>query len=209
MATTLTGTGVMGRNRMSRETGMNEQTGKEHLEELIQAHQPRLRSFIRGRVSNKEDAEDILQDVFYQLVKAADNTINPVEQVTAWLYRVARNTIINRGKKMQEEEMPVSGYDDEGNVLEEFSEILFNDDNPTPETEYLRSLVWQELEAALAELPPEQREAFELTELEGLPVKEIAQSIHVPVNTLLSRKHYAVRHLRKRLESLYNDILHQ
>lgn len=194
---------------MNRATGMNDQTGNERVEELIQAHQPRLRSFIRRRVSNKEDAEDILQDVFYQLVKAAGNTINPVEHVTAWLYRVARNAIINRGKKMREEEMPVSGYDDEGNVLEEFSEILFNDDNPTPETEYLRSLVWQELEAALADLPPEQREAFELTELDGLPVKEVAQSIHVPVNTLLSRKHYAVRHLRKRLENLYNELLRQ
>ena len=103
--------------------------------------------------------------------------------------------------------MPASQYDDDGNILKEFSEILFNDDNPTPETEYLRSLVWQELETALSELPPEQREALELTELDGLPVKEVAKSINIPVNTLLSRKHYAVKHLRRRLEGIYKDIL--
>jgi RNA polymerase sigma factor (sigma-70 family) len=180
------------------------------INELIKEHQPQLKSFIRKRVSNKEDAEDILQDVFYQLIKAAEeeDPVNPIEQVTSWLYRVARNTIINKGKKKQEEELPIFRYDDdEENVLEEFSEILFNEDNPTPETEYLRSLVWQELETALSELPQEQREAFELTELDGLPVKEVAEIINIPVNTLLSRKHYAVIHLRKRLENLYNDIL--
>jgi len=187
---------------------INEQVGKENVEKLIKEHQPQLKSFIRKRVSNKEDAEDILQDVFYQLIKATeDEDSDPIEQVTSWLYRVARNTIINKGKKKQEEELPILGYDGEENVLEEFSEILFNDNNPTPETEYLRSLVWQELETALSELPQEQREAFELTELDGLPVKEVATIINIPVNTLLSRKHYAVKRLRKRLENLYNDIL--
>jgi len=141
---------------------------------------------------------------FYQFLRESHGLI---KKVINWLYRVARNTIINKGKKKQEEELPVFGYDDEENVLEEFSEILFNEDNPTPETEYLRSLVWQELETALSELPQEQREAFELTELDGLPVKEVAEIINIPVNTLLSRKHYAVKHLRKRLENLYNDIL--
>lgn len=186
---------------------MNEQVDKKNVEELVKEYQPQLKSFIRKRVSNKEDAEDILQDVFYQLVKAVEDTLNPIEQAAAWLYRVARNTIINKGKKMQEEELPVSQYDEEGNVLEEFSEILFNDDNPTPETEYLRSLVWIELETTLSELPPEQREVFELTEIEGFSVKEVAEITGVPVNTLLSRKHYAVKHLRKRMEGLYNDIL--
>ena len=178
---------------------MNNLTGKDNsLEELIAENQPRLKAFIRKRVSTKEDAEDILQDVLYQLVKTIESTFNPIEQVTAWLYRVARNTIINKGKKMQEEELPVSSYDKEDNVLSEFS---------TPEIEYMRSLVWQELETALAELPPEQREAFELLEMEGLSAKEVASTTGISVNTLLSRKHYAVIHLRKRLKGLYNDLL--
>jgi len=186
---------------------MSKEAGKENVEKLVKEYQPRLKSFIRKRVSNKEDAEDILQDVFYQLTKAFEDTAGPIEQVAAWLYRVARNTIINKGKKKHEEEFPVFRYDEEGDILKDFSEILFNDDNPTPETEYLRSLVWQELETALSELPPEQREAFELTELDGLPVKDVALSMNIPVNTLLSRKHYAVKYLRKRLEGLYNDML--
>ena len=103
----------------------------------------------------------------------------------------------------------MSSYDDEG-ILKEFSNFLFDDYNAvaTPETEYMRSLVWQELEAALQELPPEQRESFELMELEGLSAKEVAEMTDIPVNTLLSRKHYAVKHLRKRLEVLYKEILY-
>ena len=188
---------------------MTRQTDEKDVEKIIIEYRPRLKSFIRKRVSNKEDAEDILQDVFFQLIKAIEGPFKPIEQVAAWLYRVTRNTIINRGRKKREEEFPVSQYNDGEGVLKEFSEILFGDDSTaTPETEYLRTLVWQELEAALAGLPPEQREAFELIELEGLPVKEIAESIDVPVNTLLSRKHYAVKHLRKRLDGLYKDLLY-
>ena len=186
---------------------MNKQINEENIDDLVKEYQPQLKSFIRKRVSNKEDAEDILQDVFYQLVKAAENAANPIEQAAAWLYRVTRNTIINKNRKKKEDEFPVSGYDEEGDVLKDFSEVLFNGDSPTPETEYLRSLVWQELETALVELPAEQREIFELTEIEGLPVKEIAEATGVPVNTLLSRKHYAAKFLRKRLEGLYKDII--
>ena len=187
---------------------MNNQPGKDsNLKELIAEHQPRLKAFIRKRVSSKEDAEDILQDVFYQLVKTIETTFNPIEQVTAWLYRVTRNTIINKSKKMQEEELPSPSYDKDDNVLEDFSEVLFGESAPSPETEYMRSLVWQELEVALSELPPEQREAFELMEMEGIPAKELSQTTGVPVNSLLSRKHYAVLHLRKRLKGLYNDLL--
>lgn len=190
----------------SKEKKTNKHSGKENIEELVKKYQPQLKSFIRKRVSSKEDVEDILQDVFYQLIKTVETAVNPIEQVAAWLYRVARNTIINKGKKKQEEPF-VSGYDEEGNILKDFSEILFNGDNPTPETEYLRSLVWQELQKALSELPREQREAFELTEMEGLPVKDIAEAAGLPVNTILSRKYYAVRHLRKRLGGLYKDII--
>jgi RNA polymerase sigma factor (sigma-70 family) len=185
---------------------MNEHAGKENVADVVKKYYPPLKSFIRRRVSNREDAEDILQDIFYQLIKTVE--ANPIEQVAGWLYRVARNTIINKGKKKQEETLPARQYDEGGDILNEFSQILFNEDNPTPETEYLHSLVWQELETALAELPPEQREAFEWMELDGLPVKEVAETVGVPVNTLLSRKHYAVKHLRKRLEVLYNEILY-
>lgn len=188
-------------------TNMNKTAEAANVEKIVNEHLPRLKSFIRKRVINTEDAEDILQDVFYQFVKTVESDVSPIEQVAAWLYRVARNTIINKGKKKQEEELPSLSYDDEGDILADFSEILFNSDNPTPETEYLRSLVWQELESALSELPAEQREAFELTELDGLPVKEIAQTLDIPVNTLLSRKHYAIKHLRKRLAGLYHEII--
>jgi RNA polymerase sigma factor (sigma-70 family) len=181
-----------------------------NLKELIAEYQPQLKSFIRKRVASKEDAEDILQDVFYQLTKTVSTAMNPIEHVSAWLYKVARNTIINKGVKKQEEELPVY-HNDEGNgeIMKDFSEILFGNKEtaPSPETEYLRSLVWTELENALSELPPEQREIFELTELDDIPVKEIAQTTGIAVNTLLSRKHYAVLHLRKRLKELYEDII--
>ena len=188
----------------------SEQQGKMNVEHVITEHQSQLKSFIRKRVSNKEDAEDILQDVFFQFIKTVESALNPIEQVSAWLYRVARNTIINKGKKKQEDELPIVQYDEDGNVLKEFSEILFDDYNAvaTPETEYLRSLVWQELDVALSELPTEQREVFELMELDGLSAKEISETTGVSVNTLLSRKHYAVKYLRKRLERLYKDIIY-
>jgi RNA polymerase sigma factor (sigma-70 family) len=180
-----------------------------NVEKLIVEHQLRLKAFIRKRVKNREDAEDILQDVFYQFVKALGNAMNPIEHVAAWLYRVARNTIINHGIKKREEAMPAyqnEEHDDE--ILKDFSEVLFNDEtSPSPETAYLRSLVWEELEIALAELPPEQREIYELTELGGIPVKDVSLTTGIPVNTLLSRKHYAVLHLRGRMQQLYEDIV--
>jgi RNA polymerase sigma factor (sigma-70 family) len=181
----------------------------QNLDEQIAEYHPKLRSFIRARVANIEDADDILQDVFYQLTKTVNAAMNPIEHLSAWLYKVARNTIINNGIKKREEEMPVFRDEDNGNILKDFSEIMFADEalSPSPETEYLRSLVWEELENALAELPPEQREAYELSEIEGFSLKEISEQKGVAVNTLLSRKHYAVLHLRKRLKELYNDLI--
>ena len=189
---------------------MTAKANKENLESLIVEYQPQLKSFIRKRVDNREDAEDILQDVWYQFVNTVNIALNPIEHVSAWLYRVARNAIINHFTKKREDEMPVyqseQGYE---TIDYDFSEILFGDEtSPSPETEYLRSLVWEELETALAELPPEQREIFELSELHGLPMKEIAQTTGVAVNTLLSRKHYAVVYLRKRLKEFYDDLLY-
>jgi RNA polymerase sigma factor (sigma-70 family) len=183
---------------------------KENIDELVEKYQPALKSFIRKRVTRKEDEEDILQDAFYQLVKTVNSVLNPIDNVLAWLYKVSRNLIINKRTKKKEDNFPVY-YDDDGNssVFDDFSEILFSDEAyaPSPEMEYLRSLVWNELENALSELPPEQREIFELTELNGIPVKEISETTGIPVNPLLSRKHYAILHLRERLTDLYQDII--
>jgi len=189
---------------------MSKPTKQQDVGKLIVEHRPKLKAFIRKRVSNSDDADDILQDVFYQLVKTVENSMNPIEQVSAWLYRVARNLIINKGIKKREEELPVYRNDEsDDEIFNDISEVLFGSEiSASPETEYLHSLVWTELENALAELPPEQREIFELTELEGIPVKEISETTGIPVNTLLSRKHYAVKHLRKRLAGLYNDIIY-
>jgi RNA polymerase sigma factor (sigma-70 family) len=194
-----------------RKIDVAKKVNRDNLEKLIVEYQPQLKSFIRKRVDDKEEAEDILQDVFYLLAKTVNAAISPVEEVAAWLYRVARNTIINHGIKKREETMPVyQNSESEDEILTDFSEVLFNNEtSPSPETEYLRSLVWEELENALAELPPEQRKIFELTELDDIPVKEISQITGVAVNTLLSRKHYAVLHLRKRMRQLYEDIVYR
>ena len=193
--------------KIAQEKNMNELSDNKNLEELIVQHRPRLKAFISKRIPNREDAEDILQDVFYQYVKTVRISIQPVEQISAWLFKVARNTIINKLLKRKEIILPVYQYDDD-EAMNDFSEILFSKEiENTPETEYLRSLVWTELDNALLELPPEQREVFEMTELEGIPVKDIAEAAGISVNTVLSRKHYAILHLRKRLSELYDEIL--
>jgi RNA polymerase sigma factor (sigma-70 family) len=186
---------------------MNEQKTEESAEEIIQDYQPQLKGFIRKRVSSNEDAEDILQDVFYKLLKTIQDTLNPIENMTAWLYRVTRNTIINKGKKKRESLFPEQEDGSDEPFMNELSEVMFNENNATPETEYLQSLVWEELDQALAALPKEQREVFELTEFEDISVKDISEETGVSVNTLLSRKHYAVKKLRRSLKEIYEDIL--
>jgi RNA polymerase sigma factor (sigma-70 family) len=179
---------------------------KTNAADAFSAYGKQLAKFIRKRVSSNEDAEDILSEVFYQLSRI-DTLAKPIKQVSAWLYRVARNHIINWYAKKKREPLPVSTDDeDDDEIFADFADVLFSDDS-TPETEYLRSLIWAEIETALAELPPEQREIFEQTEFLDIPVKEISRITGTPVNTLLSRKHYAVLRLRGRLKHLYDDMV--
>lgn len=173
---------------------------------IYKKYRAQLKNYIARRGLSKEDAEDILQNVFYQLSKV-DLIEKPIEQMSAWLYSVANNQIIDRSRKRKEEELPYIVTDEGEEVfLAEITGLLLDND-ASPETEYIRSLVWDELEIALSELPEEQREVFELTELEGFSFKEISEATGITVNTLISRKRYAVLHLRERLRDLYYELL--
>jgi len=178
-----------------------------NIPEIFNQYRAQLKNYISKRVISKEDGEDILQNVFYQLSKI-DMVDKPIEHISAWLYSVANNQIIDRSRKHKEVEMPYAKDDNDETFLNEVPYLLM-DDSSSPDTEYLRSLVWDELEIALAELPAEQREVFELTELEGFSFKEISEATGITVNTLISRKRYAVLHLRERLKDLYHDLLEE
>jgi|SRR5690348_452222 RNA polymerase sigma factor (sigma-70 family) len=176
----------------------------QRIAETVSRDEPRLRKFIRNRVADPRDAEDILQDVFCELVEA-NRLLMPIEHVTAWLYRVARNRITDLFRKKK----PVSFS--ETAMAEEEGEVLrFEDLLPSPyagpEALYVRNALLDELELALYELPGDQREVFVAHELEGRSFKELAAETGVSVNTLLSRKHYAVLHLRERLRSIYDEF---
>jgi len=165
----------------------------------------RLRSFIRRRVADPGDAEDILQDVFYELVEAYRMT-KPIEQVTAWLFRVARNRITDLFRKRVRERPVIEttplSEDGEALLLEE----ILPSQEGGPDAAYARTMLVDAIDDALEELPEEQREVFVAHELMGYSFKEISEQSGVSVNTLLSRKHYAVTHLRERLRSIYNEF---
>jgi RNA polymerase sigma factor (sigma-70 family) len=162
----------------------------------------RLTDFIRRRVRTEEDAEDILQDVFYQLA-ASYSVTEPIEKLTSWLFTVARNKIIDWYRKKKTDKLP-SDFENPDAPLN-LADILF-DPNDNPDQVYARSLVWTELADALDELPEEQREVFVMHELEGKSFKEIGEETGENVNTLLSRKRYAVLFLREKLQELYDDV---
>lgn len=164
-----------------------------------------LRAFIRKRVADQGEAEDVLQDVFYELVEAY-RLMKPVEQVTAWLFRVARNRIIDlfRRKKRETERTKVS-VNDEGAALQ-LEELLPSAD-AGPESAYIRTALAEELDNALDELPEEQRQVFIAHEVMGYSFEEIAEQTGENINTLLSRKRYAVQHLRKRLQAIYDEFV--
>ncbi|MEO5684180.1 MAG: sigma-70 family RNA polymerase sigma factor [Chitinophagaceae bacterium] len=169
---------------------------------VINDYSRRLLGFIRKRVSNEADAEDILQDVFYQFI---GNT-QPIEQLTAWLFTVARNKITDKQRKKKPELLEELYSAPEEDLAFDWTEIFF-DDTDNPETAYLRTLFWEALDNALNELPAEQREVFVMNEMEGIPFKEIAEKTGASINTLLSRKRYAVLHLRDRLRVLKDELL--
>jgi RNA polymerase sigma factor (sigma-70 family) len=181
----------------------------ERLTETIGREQGRLRNFIRRRVADESDAEDILQDVFYELIEAY-RLMKPIEQVGAWLYRVARNRIIDGFRKKKPE--PFSAKPDP-EARDEDSSLSLEDLLPSPdagpEATYARSILLEELEAALDELPEEQRDVFVAHEIQGISFKELSAETGVGINTLLSRKHHAVLHLRRRLQSIYDDFVNK
>ena len=189
-------------------TTMAEQR-RQNIIEAVKNYGKRLFYFIRGRVNTDEDAEDILQDVWYQFSNVMNS--EPIQQTSAWLYRVARNRIIDKYRRHQPvpiaigiEEMFTDDEESEFN----FREILLTE-NATPETEHLRNLFWEQLFSALNELPEEQKQVFVWNELEDISFIEIAERTGEKINTLISRKRYAVLHLRKRLEPLYKEITEQ
>src|ERR1700677_5033749 len=165
-----------------------------------------LRRFIRRRVADRDDAEDVLQEVFYELVEAY-RMMRPVEQVTAWLFRVARNRMIDLFRRKKRE----ASRSEPQHVNEEGESVQIDDMLPSPdagpEAAYLRGTLTEELDAALDELPEEQREVFIAHELMGYSFKEISAQTGVSVNTLLSRKHYAVLFLRERLQDIYDELV--
>jgi len=159
--------------------------------EVVDREESRLRNFIRRRVRDRRDAEDILQDVFAELVEA-NRMLMPIDHVTGWLFRVARNRITDLFRKKKPEAL-------------DFEELLPSPD-AGPEAKFARTVLIDELELAIAELPEEQRVVFVAHEIDGRSFKEIAKDTGVNVNTLLSRKRYAVLHLRERLQAIYDEL---
>ena len=183
-------------------------SGRKNIASVISRFGKRLMGFIRQRVNSEADAEDILQDVWYQLTTAVDT--GPIEQISGWLFAVARNRIIDgyrrkRPESLEDLQSGSSGHDPENEELNIGS--IFPDNSRNPETANLRALFWKALQEALDELPEEQRSVFVWHELDGLSFKEIAEITGENVNTLISRKRYAVVHLRERLLDLYREIV--
>jgi RNA polymerase sigma factor (sigma-70 family) len=174
------------------------------ISEIVAEERSRLRNFIRRRVPDPSDAEDIVQEVFYELVEA-NRLLMPIEHVTGWLFRVARNRITDLFRKKKPETFSDAAVEGEDGELLRIEDLLPSPD-AGPEALYFRNVLLDELEFALDELPGEQREVFVAHELEGRTFKEMAAETGVSVNTLLSRKRYAVLHLRERLQSIHDEF---
>jgi RNA polymerase sigma factor (sigma-70 family) len=175
----------------------------QRISKVVRREQSRLRNFIRRRVPDPRDVEDILQDVFYELVEA-NRLLMPIEHVTGWLFRVARNRITDLFRKKMPESFGDAAVADADEELLRLEDLLPSSE-AGPEALYARHVLLAEFELAVDELPAEQREVFLAHELEGRSFKEMAAETGVSVNTLLSRKRYAVLHLRERLQSIYDE----
>jgi RNA polymerase sigma factor (sigma-70 family) len=186
----------------SRITGMTEQDRQ--ISEIVTHERSRLRNFIRRRVPDPADAEDIVQEVFYELVEA-NRLLMPIEHVTGWLFRVARNRIADFFRKKKPERFSDIAREGESGERLEIEDLLPSPD-AGPEALYFREVLFDELELALDELPEEQRKVFVAHELLGRSFAQMAAESGVSVNTLLSRKRYAVLHLRERLQSMYDEF---
>jgi len=174
----------------------------QRISDVVKREQGRLRNFIRRRVPDSRDAEDILQDVFFELVEA-NRLLMPIEHVTGWLFRVARNRITDLFRSRKPQAEGGGGVDDGDSESQRWEDLLPSPD-AGPEAIYARNLLLDEIESAIDELPEEQRAVFVAHELEGRSFKEMAAETGVSVNTLLSRKRYAVRHLRERLQAIHD-----
>lgn len=176
----------------------------QHISEVVKRERSRLSNFIRRRVPDPLDAEDVLQDVFYRLVEA-NRLLMPIEHITGWLFRVARNRITDLFRKKEPENFSDLGIVDDDDEMLQFEDLLPSPDEG-PEALYSRKIMLEQMKVALNELPQEQRDVFLAHEIEGRSFKEIAEQSGVSVNTLLSRKRYAVLHLRERLQRVYAEF---
>jgi RNA polymerase sigma factor (sigma-70 family) len=175
------------------------------LSEIVAEQRARLRNFIRRRVPDPADAEDIVQEVFYELVEA-NRLLMPIEHVTGWLYRVARNRIIDLFRKKKPERFSDAATENEdGEILQ--VEDLLPSPEAGPEALYMRGVLLDELELAIEALPDEQREVFIAHEIDGRSFKELSAETGIGMSTLLSRKRYAILHLRERLQNIYNEFV--
>lgn len=179
------------------------EANRQNVMQVVSNYGKRLFSFIRNKVKSDEDAEDILQDVWYQLSNVVDTT--NIEQMSAWLFTVARNKITDRYRKRSESLLEDFSVEDEEGTIH-FKDLLLKADGD-PESENLRELFWQELFKALEELPENQRQVFVWNELEDQTLQEIADKTGQNLKTVISRKGYAVKHLRNRLKNLYADVI--
>jgi RNA polymerase sigma factor (sigma-70 family) len=175
----------------------------QRISEVVVREKSRLLNFIRRRVPDVRDAEDILQDVFYELVEA-NRLLMPIDHMTGWLFRVARNRITDLFRKKRPESIGETTFADEDDEMLPWEDLLPSPADG-PEALYARNVLLDEIELAVDELPEEQREVFVAHELEGRSFKEMAAATGVSVNTLLSRKRYAVRHLRERLRRIHGE----
>ncbi len=176
------------------------------IDSIFKKYSSALKGFISKQLSSDSESEDLLHDIFYKFI-ITDGEEESINDVSSWLYRTTRNLIIDRSRKKREVDMPHFTQNEDGELFDTPISELLSEENDTPETHFMRSIVREELFAAISNLPAEQRTVFELNELEGVPFSEISKATQIPMNTLISRKRYAVLYLRKELAQLYESLL--